>query len=134
MELVKEEKKEFISELKQEWKLMWASRFDDKVLAESIADKTYDRLFVERGTVLFATRNYRPLEFRSVLEKYISSYDIDLLSPSPAKGGIRKFIREYITPNKPGRKSEEESYARKERAKRHQSEQCRRGWLHMSMP
>lgn len=53
--------KELTEELKKQWKTMWSERVDDKVRAESIAEKDYNILFVERGTVIFATRNFRIL-------------------------------------------------------------------------
>ncbi len=125
---------EFINELKQEWKLMWVSRFDDKVRAESIADKTYDRLFMERGTVLFATRDCRPFEFRDILEKYMSSYEIDFVVTNPARGGVRKFIRDYITPaNKSMDKSGRAALAEKDAFKKRKVKEGGKGWLHLSM-
>ena len=128
----REERKDLVENLREEWKNMWRSRFDDKVRAEGIADRTYDRLFVDRGTILFATRKYKPVEFREVLEKYMSTYDVDTVVPDPNRGGIGKFIREHIT-----RKSEfrsrgailEESEERKKDSVR----QNVKGWLHLSM-
>ena len=89
----REERKDLVENLREEWKNMWRSRFDVKVRAEGIADRTYDRLFVDRGAILFATRKYKPVEFREVLEKYMSTYDVDTVVPDPNRGGIGKFIR-----------------------------------------
>jgi hypothetical protein len=36
---------------------LWKERFDDKVRAEGVANRDYSSLFVEKGTVIFATRN-----------------------------------------------------------------------------
>ncbi len=128
----REERKDLVEGLREEWKIMWRSRFDDKVRAEGIADRTYDRLFVDRGTILFATRKYKPVEFREVLEKYMSTYDIDTVVPDPSRGGIGKFIRENIT-----RKSEVRSrsaiFRESEDRKKDSVKQNGKGWLHLSM-
>lgn len=126
--------KELVDDLRREWKLMWWSRIDDKIRAEGIADKTFDRLFVDRGTVLYATRGCKPLEFREVLEKYLSPIEAERFNPDPRRGGIRKFIRDYIISGK------------KDEAKlmsifvngRKDTERCARknggkGWLHISL-
>jgi hypothetical protein len=45
-------------EVKKEWKLFWKGRIDDKVRAESMADRSFSLLGVERGTVIVATRDF----------------------------------------------------------------------------
>lgn len=87
--------KSFVEELKRQWKLMWTERIDDKVRAEGIADKDFELLFVNRGTVIAATRCYRSLDFREILEAYEAPYDVKVKQevPSVHVGGWRKFGR-----------------------------------------
>ena len=47
-----EEKKQFVEELKKQWKTLWQERIEDKVRAEGISGKDYSKLFVERGTII----------------------------------------------------------------------------------
>ncbi len=133
MESVKEDLREFVDDLRQEWKLMWWSRLDDKVRAEAIADKTYERLFVDRGLVLYATRKFKPPEFRDILEEHLTAEEAERVCPNPARGGIRKFIREHIVARKKDDRKEE-TRAELEAMKRYQHpKHGGRGWLHFSM-
>ena len=65
------EVKEFVDELRTEWKHLWQNRLDDKVRAEGIAKQDYSKLLVERGTVIKATRDYKPLDFFDIVHDYI---------------------------------------------------------------
>jgi hypothetical protein len=47
-----------ITEVKSQWKRMWRERIDDHERAESIAGTDFEKLFVERGTVVLATRSF----------------------------------------------------------------------------
>ena len=58
---------EIINELKAQYKTLWWERIDDKVRAEGIANRDYSMLFVEKGTVIFATRDFKPLNFKEIL-------------------------------------------------------------------
>jgi len=123
--------KEFVDELRGQWKLLWRNRIDDKVKAEGIANQDYSKLFVERGTVIIATRDYKPPDFVEILQQHISS-DVDrLVPPNPAMGGWRKFMRSVLrkqrglirrpAPPKPDRKKDQ------------QLKKGGRGWLHYRM-
>jgi len=124
---------EFVNELRQEWRTMWRSRINDKIQAEDIADKDYERLFVNRGLILFATRNFEPPSFQEILERHLTRLEAERVNPNPIRGGIRKFIREYIT-------SQSKIYCKKmltelEKASSNQQHKHGgRGWLHFSMP
>ncbi len=126
--------RELVEELRQEWKAMWWRRIDDKVRAESIADKTYKRLFVDRGTILMATRKYKPPEFDEILARYLSPTEMERANPNPIRGGVRKFIREYITAqNSPrSKRIKEMSKKQKKVKKAQQLKKGGRGWLHLS--
>jgi hypothetical protein len=129
------DKKELVENLRQEWKTMWRSRIDDEVRAESIVNKTYERLFIDRGLILFATRNFKAPEFHDILQKYFTSEETERLNPNSVKGGVRKFIREYITSNKPIKSQREEWILELEKMKeKQQSSHSGRGWLHWSLP
>ncbi len=135
METSNKDKKELLENLRQEWKTMWRSRIDDEVRAEGIADKTYERLFIDRGLILFATRNFKPPEFQEILHKYLTFEEAERLNPNPVKGGIRKFIREYIiSNNKPCRSQREEWVHELDAMKeKQQLSHGGRGWLHFSL-
>jgi hypothetical protein len=134
VETSNKDKKELLENLRQEWKTMWRSRIDDEDRAEGIADKTYERLFIDRGLILFATRNFKPPEFQEILRKYLTSEEAERLTPDPVRGGIRKFIREYIISNNKLSRSQREEWVNELEAmkKKQQSSHGGRGWLHFS--
>jgi len=125
------ELKEFVDELRGEWKLLWRDRIDDRVRAEGIADREYSKLYVERGTVIVATRDYKPPDFVEILKQHISSDAEKLVPPNPAVGGWGKFMRNVLrkrrgptrrrTPHEPDRREGQ------------QLKKGGRGWLHFRM-
>ncbi|MFB0523547.1 MAG: hypothetical protein ACETV1_07310 [Candidatus Bathyarchaeia archaeon] len=133
MEAVEENLKEFVDEIRREWKLMWWSRFDDKVRAEGVADKTYERLFVDRGLVLFATRKFRSPEFREILERHLTPEQAERVNPNPIRGGIRKFIRDYIVVQEKGVRRDETRAELEAMKSYQQPKHGGKGWLHFSM-
>ena len=120
--------KEFVDELRGQWKLLWRNRIDDKVRAEGIASRDYSKLFVEQGTVITATRDYKPPDFVEILQQHVSSDAEKLVPPNPAVGGWGKFIRSAISKRK--------SVARRrappepDRKRGQQPKKGGRGWLH----
>ena len=133
MEAVEENLKEFVDEIRREWKLMWWSRFDDKVRAEGVADKTYERLFVDRGLILFATRKFRSPEFREILERHLTPEQAERVNPNPIRGGIRKFIRDYIVVQEKGVRRDETRAELEAMKSYQQPKHGGKGWLHFSM-
>jgi len=89
-----------IQSLREDWKELWRTKFNDEYRAEGVATKHFSRLFVERGEVIIATRDYRPPNFHEILKAYMPQYFADTLDPTPAQGGWGKFIREYIAKQK----------------------------------
>ena len=90
-----------IKDLRKQWNKMWWERINDKVRAEGIANQDFPTLFVEQGSVIAATRNYRPPNFREIVEKNRSYKMNDLpLPPNPSQGGYGKFIREVVSKQK----------------------------------
>ena len=133
MEKIEANLTEFVDGLRREWKLMWRSRVDDKVRAEGIADKDYERLFVDRGLILLATRKFKPPEFHEILERHLTPEEAERVNPNPIRGGIRKFIREYIVVQKKGNRREEARSELEAMKSYKQSKHGGRGWLHFSM-
>ena len=123
--------KEFVDELRVQWKLLWRNRIDDKVRAEGIANQDYSKLFVEQGTVIIATRDYKPPDFIEILQQHMSPEAEKTVSPSPAVGGWGRFIRTAIGKQKhlTRRRTPPKSYRKKDQ----QTKKGGRGWLHYRM-
>ena len=123
--------KEIIEELKTQWKRLWLERIDDKVRAEGIANKDYSVLFVEKGTVIYATRDFKPLDFREILKLH-GFIDADrFVPPSPHVGGWRKFIRTVIAKQSPRRRvTRAARYVDDKEKQRQQLRKGGYGWLH----
>ncbi|RLI40343.1 hypothetical protein DRO69_13025 [Candidatus Bathyarchaeota archaeon] len=122
--------KAFIDELRTTWKMMWRERIDDKVRAEGIASKDYSSLFVDRGIVIIATRDFKPLDFTEILERHKPPEIPNAIPPSPSVGGWGKFIRNVLNKQKPSIKRRREPPQKKERPKNQQKKKGGRGWLH----
>ncbi|NIM45196.1 MAG: hypothetical protein GTO54_06115 [Nitrososphaeria archaeon] len=129
----------FVDELKRQWRLMWRERINDKVRAEGIADKDFELLFVDRGTVIVATRSYKPVEFNEILEEYEAPYDVKAKQeePHPSVGGWRKFGREMAAARRKARKRRRNTWGTGEAGKGQkkgslQVKKGGRGWLHFT--
>lgn len=128
-----EEKKQFVEELKKQWKTLWQERIDDKVRAEGISDKDYSQLFVERGTVIMATRKFKPPDFYEILQRHLSpdSNNIkDVSPPNPAVGGWGKFVKNAL--KKQQHRARRKLSESKEPIKKAGQQQKKggKGWLH----
>ena len=88
--------KEFVDELRTDWKELWQNRLDDKMRAEGIAKKDYSKLFVEQGTVIMATRDFKPLEFFDIVQEYMEFDTSKVLPPNSTVGGWGKFVKNNI--------------------------------------
>lgn len=121
---------ELIEELRMQWKTLWRTRIDDKIRAEGIADKDYSTLFVEKGTVIFATRNFKMLSFREILELH-GVIDVDrFVQHSPSVGGWGRFMRTIIANQKSSRRSKRAQQYLDYQKQRQQLKKGGRGWLH----
>jgi hypothetical protein len=121
--------KEMVEELKLEWKKLWQDRFDDKVRAEGIANADYSSLFVERGTIIHATRDFKALAFREILEQHQIVNGERYIPPSPHIGGWTKFVKTQIK-NQPPLWIRHSSYC-EDRKERQHLKKHGRGWLHI---
>lgn len=128
-----EEKRKFVEELKTQWKTLWQERIDDKVRAEGISDKDYSKLFVERGTVIMATRKFKAPDFYEILEKHISSNSNEInnvLSPNPTVGGWGKFVRNVLNKQQSLTRRRQSALTEPVRKANQQLKKGGRGWLH----
>jgi len=127
-----EEKREFVEELKKQWKTLWRERIDDKVRAEGISNKDYSQLFVERGTIIMATRKFKAPDFYEILQQHLSSdsCEINSLLPSPTVGGWAKFIRNTRSLQQPLVRRRRISLIEPNKKASQQLKKCGRGWLH----
>lgn len=123
------EKKQFVEDVRRQWKSMWRRRIDDRLRAEGIADEDYSLLFVERGTVIVATRRFRPPDFFEILRRH-SGADVSIVVPPGAYvGGWGKFIRTVLKKQlRFGRRRRRRPEP--VRRERQQLKKGGRGWLH----
>lgn len=126
------DQKELVDGLKSEWKKLWLERMDDKVRAEGIAVDDYSQLFIEKGTVIHATRDYKALNFKEILEKHQVENAEKHIPPSPSVGGWGKFVKTNIIPQKTQSQSRPAKRATSypEKKKTQQPKKNGRGWLH----
>ncbi len=118
-----------VEEIKTQWKRMWKERIDDHVRAEGVACESYDKLFVERGTVVLATRDFKLLTLKEILQLHKVADAERLVPASPNVGGWGKFVRTYISGKRmvSVRVREFESEVKKPQ----QLKKGGRGWLHV---
>jgi hypothetical protein len=88
-------------------------------------------LFVEKGTVIFATRKFKMLSFREILDLHGIGNVERFIPPSPSVGGWGKFIRTMIVGQKPSRRVKRAQQFVKDEKKRQQLKKGGRGWLHL---
>jgi ABC-type sulfate transport system substrate-binding protein len=124
------DQKALVDELKIEWKKLWQERVDDKVRAEGIAIHDYSMLYVERGTIIHATRDYRALNFKDILQQHQIENAERYIPPSQAVGGWNKFVKTQITKQQPHKKKRAEAQLAEKTEKRQHSKKGGRGWLH----
>jgi len=123
------EQDEFHKKLKKEWKLMWTERFDDRTKGEGIVTRDHPLIFMDRGSVIFASRDVKTPTFSEIVELWAARGSI--YAPQPAVGGWGKFIRTQL-------RSASHSRARKFASDLFnlKANQCKKkhakGWLHIT--
>ena len=122
--------KDVVAEIKVQWKMLWAERVDDKVRAEGIAMGDYSKLFVDKGTIIHATRSFKALSLKEILEQNKIENVDRVVPPSPQIGGWNKFIRTSITSQVPKRGPRALAYVEPVK-ERQQLKKGGRGWLHV---
>jgi len=122
--------KEIVEELRIHWKKLWQERVDDKVRAEGVATADYSDLYVEKGTIIHATRDYKALNFKEILEQHQIENADRFIAPPPQIGGWKKFIKVNLTKQLSGKHRRVELY-RNEQKEKQQPKKGGRGWLHL---
>jgi hypothetical protein len=129
-----EERKAFVEELQRQWKTLWQERIDDEVRAEGISSKDYLELFVERGTVIVATRKFKAPDFHDIVQRHLSSprqSDVSNVFPlNPKIGGWGKFVRNVLGKQQSSVKRKRSVVVETDRKVCQQRKKCGRGWLH----
>lgn len=128
-----EAQKQLISELKVQWKLLWSERFDDRVRAEGVSVNDYAILDVEKGTIIHATKDFKILNLKQILEKHMIENPERYISPDVHVGGWNKFIKTEITSKGRQVNRAAEYVAEKGSDKKSPHQQPKkggRGWLH----
>jgi len=124
------DRKEMVEELRVQWKRLWQERIDDKVRAEGVAITDYCDLFVEQGTIIHATRSFKALNFKEILEQHQVENAERYIPPDPHVGGWTKFIKTNVT-NKQSRRRRRADFYRDEcKCEKQQPKKGGRGWLH----
>ena len=121
--------KELVEKLKVQWKLLWDERFNDKVRAEGVSVTDYIPLYVERGTIIHATRDFKALNFKEILEHHMIENPDRFVQPNVDTGGWNKFVKTKITCREPKRNKRTLTYAPEKRIGQ-QPKKGGRGWLH----
>jgi hypothetical protein len=123
-----EAQKKMVEELRVQWKQLWSDRLNDKVRAEDISASTYDSLRVERGTIIHASRDYKPLNFKEILEEHKVENPQNFIAPNVNVGGWTKFVKTEITSKSPQKRRQREYAVEKKVCQ--QPKKGGRGWLH----
>jgi hypothetical protein len=121
----------FVDELKKQWKSLWWTRIDDEVRAEGIASEEFPKLFTEKGTVIVATKDYKPPSFHEILTRHMPESIADQINSAPYIGGLGKFIREMILGSR--RVGRREAPPKPSRPRNGQRKHGGRGWVHYSL-
>ena len=122
--------KKMVEELREQWRRLWRERIEDRVRAEGIADKDFSSLFVDKGTVITATRNFKQLRLREILQLHKLQELDKFAPPSPDVGGWGKFIRTVVVTKRASFRVEETRRHLDDRKLRQQLKKGGRGWLH----
>jgi hypothetical protein len=132
VEKPKIDKKQLVEELKTQWRTLWRDLIHDKVRAEGIANRDYSLLLVERGTVITASRDYKPLDFYEILKQHGVRNADNVVPPNPSVGGWGRFIRSVLRKQRFIRR-ERPAPPKLSRKKALQQRKGGRGWLHIRM-
>lgn len=121
-----------VDDVKDEWKRLWRDRIDDKVRAEGMANQDFSLLFVEKGTVIVATRRFKPLDLKDILSRHCIENVDRFVSPHPSVGGWGKFARTVLARQSRARAWKEDESGQDRKANL-QLKKGGRGWLHAGL-
>jgi hypothetical protein len=122
--------RKLVEELRGEWVAMWSTRYDDQIRAEGVSAATYDGLHVERGTIIHATRDYKPLNFKEILQEHNVENPDRYIQPSSVVGGWNKFVKTQILGSKKIKAKALEPQVSASKKPVLQPKKGGRGWLH----
>ncbi len=120
-------------QIRSEWENLWNQKIEDRVIAEDVARKNYNFLFIDKGTIIKATRDYKPPNLQEILEKNERLLDMKLTCPSPEVGGWKKFSKETLSKQQRWRASKrrgEQPF--RDKPTNGPPKKGGRGWLHSS--
>jgi hypothetical protein len=120
-----------VKEVKSQWKRMWRERIDDPERAESIANTDFDKLFVERGMVVLATRSFKLVTLREILEQYKVADAERHVPPSKHVGGWGRFVRTRLPRYESERQRRGFAVSEGMGKKQQLKKKGGRGWLHV---
>lgn len=112
----------------EEWKALWRDRCDDRVKAEAMASRDFSLLCIEKGTVIAASRAFKPLDLRSILKGHEANNSSDAVPVHSSLGGWGKFARTVLI--KQSRARVRKGSSKKSRYKILQMKKGGKGWLH----
>lgn len=118
---------EFLKKVREQWRLLWRERFDDRFRGEGVAVRDYPLVFMDRGFVVFASRDAKVPSFSEILEYW--AFEGLVYAPDPAVGGWGKFVRTHIL--RRSRRRKNEKLAKPLKGKKQQLKKGGRGWLHI---
>ena len=118
-----------VEEIKKEWRQLWRERIDDKVRAEGVANRGFPLCFVDSGTIIVATRDFKPLSLKEILSLNGIQNAERVVGPPPAVGGWRKFARTVLNKQARNRRFAFENPP-SDRTKNLQPKKGGRGWIH----
>jgi hypothetical protein len=122
-------REEFLRKLKEEWAFLWMERFDDRVRAEGVAVRDYPLLFMDKGFVIFATRDAKAPSFSEVVEFWASQGCV--YAPDPTVGGWGKFIKTELRKLGHSRAKKFNDSNPRHKDEKQQLKKGGRGWLHI---
>ena len=122
------ERDEFRARLKREWAFLWGERFDDRVRAEGISVRDYPLLLVDKGLVIFASRDAKSPSFSEVVSYW--SGEGRVYSPDPDVGGWGRFIRSTLKRQAHSRAGSYVCEGPSVKSEQQQLKKGGRGWLH----
>ncbi len=120
--------KQFVMQLRSEWNSLWSEQFDDKIKAEGISARDYNQLRVDKGTVIHATRDFKALSFKEILEEQMDENPDQFMNQNESIGGLNKFIKTHIVHR--STKRSDAGFTDSEKNEVQQRKKGGRGWLH----
>ena len=124
-----QKQKKIVEKVKVEWNLLWTDRFNDKVRAEGVSISDYDLLRVQKGTIIYATRDFKALNLKEIIQEHTEENADRFTQPDIQVGGWTKFIKTKISPHKDKRLL----HTPPKKAEKNPNQQPKkggRGWLH----